>query len=104
MAASPQLCMAAGPSAKFVDCRREVRTVCQGEVHLQVEDESRLFILAEVLDVSSSGFRAAYHDSSLAPGTQVRFRHKFFQGRAQVVWTSPMLRSSQSGFQVVRDA
>ena len=95
--------MTTAAPVQFVDCRKEARTVCQGEVHLVAEGNPPVFILGEVLDVSSSGFRAAYREPSLSAGAEVRFRHKFFQGRARVMWSNPMLNATQSGFQVVRE-
>jgi hypothetical protein len=89
--------------ARSIDNRREVRTVCQGAVYLSQEADSGAAIQAEVIDVSSSGFRASYLERSLAVGTEVLFRHKFFQGRARVMWSSPVLHSTHSGFLVLRD-
>jgi hypothetical protein len=103
MTTAPQLTLATGLVARFAESRRETRTVCQGEVHLVAEDEFGTVILGEVLDVSSSGFRASYREPSLSAGTEVRFRHKFFQGRARVMWSNPILNHTHSGFQVVRD-
>ena len=102
MSPARQLSLVTAPVGRFVDSRREVRKVCQGEVHL-ITDQADEFILGEVLDVSSSGFRASYREPSLTAGTEVRFRHKFFQGRARVVWSNPMMNITQSGFLVVRD-
>jgi hypothetical protein len=98
-----RLSLVTGPVAQFVDCRKEARTVCQGEVQLVAEGEPPVLILGEVLDVSSSGFRAAYREPSLSAGSEVRFRHKFFQGRARVMWSNPMINGTHSGFQVVRE-
>lgn len=103
MTTATQLSLVTGPGVRFADSRRETRTICQGEVHLLADDESGTVILGEVLDVSSSGFRASYREPSLSAGTEVRFRHKFFQGRARVMWSNPILNNTQSGFQVLRD-
>src|SRR5262245_32147836 len=86
----------------LVNNRREVRTVCQGEVQFFVENESS-GITGELVDVSSSGFRASYREGSLSQGTEVRFRHRFFHGRARVVWSNKVLQSTESGFLVLRD-
>lgn len=86
-----------------VNNRRENRTLCQGEVRLFLETGSEAAIQGELVDVSSSGFCASYHEISLSAGTEVRFRHKFFHGRARVMWSSTVLRSTRSGFQVLRD-
>src|SRR6266487_4172993 len=91
MSAATQLTVEKACRACPIDNRRESRTVCQGAVHLLREDDSRAEIQAEVVDVSNSGFRASYRDRSLSVGTEVLFRHKFFQGRARVMWSSAVL-------------
>jgi hypothetical protein len=106
MSAATQLSLETAPSARVIDNRdnrREGRTVCQGEIYLSRADDSGGELLAEVLDVSSSGFRASYREPLLPIGTEVLFRHKFFQGRARVMWSSPVLNATHSGFLVVRD-
>ena len=86
----------------FEPRRRENRTFCEGEVRLFL-DSPAIEIAGELVDVSSSGFRASYSEQSLATGTEVRFRHKFFHGRARVVWSNTVLSSTHSGFMIVRD-
>jgi hypothetical protein len=83
------------------DLRNEARDICRGNVHLCMDDsgtESR----AELLDVSSNGFRAQHSVPELQPGREVRFQHRFFVGRAKVVWTAAVGGHTQSGFQVLR--
>lgn len=89
------------PAYRLVESRREDRTVCQGQVHLAPDDGAA--ILGEFLDVSSGGFRASYRERSLAAGTEVRFRHRFFEGRARVIWSNAMPDRTHSGFLVLRD-
>jgi len=103
MSAATQFSLEKAIGARPMDNRREARTVCQGAVHLSLEDDAEAAIVAEVVDVSSSGFRASYRELSLSVGTEVRFRHKFFQGRARVMWSSAVLNFTHSGFLVVRD-
>jgi len=104
MSAATQLSPEKATGARPIDSRREGRSVCQGEVYLFQKDDVGGAILAEVIDVSSSGFRASYREPSLSIGTEVLFRHKFFQGRARVMWSSSVLNSTHSGFLVVRDS
>jgi hypothetical protein len=89
------------PAYRLAEGRREDRTVCQGEVHLAPDKGAA--ILGEFLDVSSGGFRASYRERSLATGTEVHFRHRFFEGRARVIWSNAMTDGSHSGFLVLRD-
>ena len=89
------------PAYRLAEGRREQRTVCQGEVQIAPEDGAA--ILGEFLDVSSGGFRASYRDRSLAAGTEVRFRHRFFEGRARVIWSNSLPDRTHSGFLVLRD-
>ena len=103
MSAVTQFSLEKTRGARPVDNRRETRTVCQGAVHLSREDDAEAAIMAEVVDVSSCGFRASYRERSLLVGTEVLFRHRFFQGRARVMWSSPVLNCTHSGFHVVRD-
>ena len=90
------------PAYRLVEGRREERTVCQGQVHLASQDGAE--ILGEFLDVSAGGFRASYREQKLAAGTEVRFRHRFFQGRARVIWSNSMPDRTHSGFLVLRDS
>ncbi len=84
-----------------IESRSEPRIICEGEVQLYA-DGSGQALRAQLLDVSNNGFRACYNSPDLAPGSEFRFRHRFFVGKARVVWTRPVAGSTQSGFQVVR--
>ncbi|HYL39012.1 MAG TPA: hypothetical protein VEV17_24055 [Bryobacteraceae bacterium] len=55
-----------------------------------------------MIDVSSDGFRAQHTVPDLQPGLEVRFQHRFFVGRARVMWTTLVGGRTQSGFQIVR--
>lgn len=55
-----------------------------------------------MIDVSSNGFRAAHTVPDLHPGLEVRFQHRFFTGRARVMWTTLVGGRTQSGFMIVR--
>lgn len=82
------------------DLRGEDRDICRGEVHLS--DDSGSEFPAELVDVSSNGFRVRHSDPRLQPGREVRFQHLIFAGRAKVVWTALVGGQTQSGFQIVR--
>jgi len=81
------------------DLRGEDREICQGQVRLHLDDTE---FHAELVDVSSNGFRARHSDPRLEPGREVRFQHRIFAGRAKVVWTALVGGQTQSGFQIVR--
>jgi hypothetical protein len=83
------------------ELRGEDRDICRGHVHLSVDDSGHEFP-AELMDVSSNGFRARHSDPRLLPGREVRFQHRIFAGRAKVVWTALVGGHTQSGFQIVR--
>ena len=78
--------------------RRETRVICNGQVRLLTPLRE---VLAELLDVSNNGFRAIHSDPRLQPGCEVRFRHRFFVGQAEVVWTQLVAGRLQSGFRIV---
>jgi len=83
------------------ELRGEDRDICRGEVHLRVDDSGSEFP-AELMDVSSNGFRVRHSQPQLQPGREVRFQHRIFSGRARVVWTALVGGQTQSGFQIVR--
>ena len=88
--------------ARTVEHRTEPRTICSGEVRFLDDGPPPSECVGELVDISEHGFRAIHH-TQLACGTQVRFRHRFFVGRAQVMWTRPTVTQVESGFRIVRD-
>jgi PilZ domain-containing protein len=82
------------------ELRSEDREIYRGDVHLTL-DESGQFA-AELVDVSSNGFRVRHSDPRLQPGREVRFQHRIFAGRAKVLWTALVGGQTQSGFQILR--
>jgi hypothetical protein len=83
------------------DQRREARSFCNGHVHLRLDD-SGMESPAEMVDVSSNGFRVQHSVPDLQPGREVRFQHRIFFGRARVMWTALVGGRTQSGFLIVR--
>ncbi len=81
------------------ELRGEDREICRGDVQLSVDGSE---FAAELMDVSSNGFRARHSDPRLLPGREVGFHHRIFAGRARVVWTALVGGQTQSGFQIVR--
>lgn len=82
------------------ELRSEDREIYRGDVQLTL-DESGQFP-AELVDVSSNGFRVRHSDPRLQPGREVRFQHRIFAGRAKVLWTALVGGQTQSGFQILR--
>ena len=83
------------------ELRGEDREICRGDVQLSVDGSGHEFP-AELVDVTSNGFRVRHSDPHLLPGREVRFQHRIFAGRARVVWTALVGGQTQSGFQIVR--
>lgn len=83
------------------DRRREARSFSRGHVNLSLAD-SNMESRAEMLDVSSNGFRLQHSFPDLQPGCEVRFQHRIFFGRARVMWTALVGGRTQSGFLIVR--
>ena len=83
------------------DLRKEPRAAARGSVHLHFEDPLAVEVEANLLDTSTSGFRASHNCVMLSPGLLVEFRHKLKTGRARVIWTQ--LRDGQhvSGFMIL---
>jgi hypothetical protein len=86
----------------IVDHRKEPRFVCRGDVRISVADPSAKDLKAELLDISNHGFRASYAGEMLSPGTEVAFHHRFFQGRARVMWSRHLPDHNESGCMVLR--
>jgi hypothetical protein len=81
--------------------RRDVRSYCRGQVHFSVENSSAQ-TPAEMVDVSSNGFRLRHSLRDLEPGREVRFEHRIFFGRARVMWTTLVGGRTESGFLIIR--
>ncbi len=70
-------------------------------MHFCIED-STAETPAEMLDVSSNGFRLRHSIRDLEPGREVRFEHRIFFGRARVMWTALVGGRPESGFLIIR--
>jgi len=55
----------------------------------------------ELVDVSSSGFRAAHRLADLDKGQEILFRHGRGSGHAKVMWTRIVGGEAESGFLVL---
>lgn len=84
------------------DLRAEPRFVCRGEVRIELPGGTAKLI-GELLDVSAHGFRVSFDHEALETGTEVRYNHQFFHGRAKVVWTLQAGDRYEAGCMVLRD-
>ncbi len=89
-------------STGYADRRAEPRWETRGEVRLEPdEDTCGGVVVAELLDLSRSGFRAHYAIPSLVSGQRVAFHRQDASGTAIVVWSRVLGRDVESGFLVL---
>jgi hypothetical protein len=81
--------------------RRAPRTPSSGAIQLSFEDPAPVTLEAELLESSSTGFRAAHEYKNLAPGIIVEFRRGNTAGRARVIWTQVLDGRRISGFHLL---
>lgn len=68
---------------------------------LSFDDPAPCEIQAHLIDVSLSGFRAAYNSPALSPGQLVGFQRVAARGNARVIWTRISGAQIESGFVLV---
>jgi hypothetical protein len=83
------------------DRRRAPRLAQAGRVELTFEDPTPATVEAELIEMSSMGFRASYASKGLAPGLEVRYRRADLSGRARVMWTHILEGNRVSGFLIL---
>ncbi len=76
--------------------RRHSRAAVSADVPLYLT--ARVFIPAELLDVSPSGFRVRHHSAGVAPGTVI-YAWGFVSAR--VVWTRASKGFAESGCELL---
>jgi len=69
-----------------------------GRVELRFDDPVPFAVSAQLIELSSTGFRAAHHCKNLDPGTEVRYQREGASGRARVIWTHVLEDHRVSGF------
>jgi len=87
----------------LVEFRNQPRSYYEGKVRLFPEGGPLTGIAGEVGDVSNHGFRGLLLEAWLAPGREVRFRHRFFQGKARVMWSRSESGAVETGFHILPD-
>jgi len=80
-----------------MDRRCELRQAAEGEVVLDLVVPA-VEICGSLLDVSTSGFRAAHESPLLETGQIVEFAYSGKRGKARVVWNRVCDGHWQSGF------
>jgi hypothetical protein len=83
------------------DRRREGRSPGAGAIEISFEDPNPVTIKAELVEISSRGFRARHDSKALAPALEVHYMRKEFSGRARVIWTHVLEGRCVSGFLIV---
>ncbi|MGD1095516.1 MAG: hypothetical protein ABSB35_26415 [Bryobacteraceae bacterium] len=81
--------------------RRAPRTPSSGSIQLSFEDPAPVTLEAELVESSSTGFRAAHEYKNLTPGIIVEFRRESAAGRARVIWTHVLDGRRISGFHLL---
>ncbi len=89
-------------SQSGIERRRESRTPARGDISLFFSDPEPFQLQAQLVDVSSSGFRAAHNCPALRLGQEIGFRHASFEGRARVMWNRIADEGVESGFLLLR--
>lgn len=80
------------------DRRQEQRLRQSGAIEILFEDPGPITVRAELIEVSSRGFRAAHDAKALAPGLEVDYTSTGSSGRARVIWTHVLEGRCVSGF------
>jgi len=93
---------ASNTAGNWADRRREPRRPASGPVSLTLKAPVPRELDAELLDVSTSGFRISHCHGLLALGTDVSFRHPEAAGHARVVWNWVLPDHVETGFVVIR--
>lgn len=98
-----------------IDQRREPRRPAQGIVRIvrgetsssaENHNTTRTEIAGRLIDISSSGFRAAHACAAMTSGEIVRYSHARGEGQARVVWTRVTTGADpavESGFMVLAE-
>lgn len=82
--------------------RRKPRRTADGAVVFHLAPTASLEVHGQLLDMSSSGFRAVHKCRELCPGQEVVFHHSAARGVASVVWTRITGERVESGFLILQ--
>jgi hypothetical protein len=81
--------------------RQEERSPQSGAITIVFEDPSPITVLAELIEVSGRGFRAAHDAKALTTGLEVDYATSSSSGRARVMWTHVLEGRCVSGFLIL---
>ena len=74
------------------------RVPCTGRLEIMYADPLPATVDAELIESSSTGFRASHACARLVPGLEVRIGRNGNSGRARVIWTHVLQQNRVSGF------
>ena len=84
------------------DRRSERRHAGRGPLQLSFDDPSPQQITGQLMDYSTSGFRAIHAYAALHTGQVVNFQHAVACGKARVMWNRIAGDTVETGFFVIR--
>jgi hypothetical protein len=84
------------------DRRSERRFRGRGPLKLCFDDPSPQEVTGQLVDYSTSGFRAVHAYAALHTGQVVDFRHAVADGKARVMWNRIADDCVETGFLVIR--
>lgn len=84
------------------DRRSEHRYPGEGPLTLSFADPGPQKVMGQLLDYSTSGFRAVHPYIALHAGQEVEFRHAVAVGRARVMWNRIADDRVETGFLVIK--
>ncbi len=71
----------------YTERRREIRKQRTGNILLEMSKPPHRVLEAQLIDVSSGGFRAWHYGAPLEVGAELYFRYASVAGLARVVWS-----------------
>jgi hypothetical protein len=84
------------------DRRSERRHKGQGPLKLSFDDPAPQEVTGQLVDYSTSGFRAVHAYAALHTGQVVDFQHAVAYGKARVMWNRIAGDKVETGFFVIR--
>ena len=89
------------PNVSIGERRRAPRIAQTGYVELSFDNPVPTTINANLIERSSTGFRASHECKTLDPGLLVRYDRQGFSGTARVMWTHVLDGQRVSGFLLI---
>ena len=94
----------AGDRRKHRERRGAPRGAGHGVVEISFAAPVPTTIEGQLIETSTTGFRASHESKDLEPGLVVRFKRDGVSGEARLIWTQVLEGRRVSGFLVVRSA